>query len=108
MISWIACYDNACLIYRNEKENQLWYPSTSNGPPASLPLLVSKSEERSSADTIFIPKTVPSEIDPMEETYGLSNLKIKEREIIVKNQQYQLQLSYHEKHENCDDFTQAE
>ena len=97
-----------CLIHWSEKENQLWYPSTSSGPPASLPLSVNESEEKSSADAIFTPKTVPSKIDPMKNTYGLSDLQIKEQEVIVENRQYQLQLNYYEKHKNCDNFTQAE
>ena len=105
MISWTACHDNACSIHQSKKENRLWYPSTLSGPPASLPLLVNKLEEGRSADAIFTPKTAPSKIDPMEDTYRLSDLQIKEQKVSVKNRQYQLLLSYHEKHENCNDFT---
>ena len=108
MISWTACHDDECSIHRSEKENRLWYPSTLSGPPVSLPLLVNELEEESSADAIFMPKTAPFEVDPMEDTYGLSELQIKEREVFVEDQQYKLQQSYHEKYENCDDFTQAE
>ena len=108
IISWTACYDNACLIYQSEKENRSWYLSTLSGPPASLLLSVNKLEEISSANTILTPKTALSKIDPMEDTYRLSELQIKEQEVIVENWQYQLQFSYHEKHKKCDDFTQAE
>ena len=55
-----------------------------------------------------MPKTAPSEVDSMEDTYGLSELQIEEQEVLVENQQYKLQQSYHENHENCDNFTQAE
>ena len=85
MISWTACHDDECSIYRSEKENRLWYPSASSGPPASLPLLVNKSDTGSSADAIFTPKTAPSKVDPMEDTYGLSKLQIEEREVLVEN-----------------------
>ena len=90
MISWIACHDNMCSIHQSEKKTQLWYPSTLSRPSASLHLSVNKSEEKSSVNTIFTPKTAPSEIDPMEDTYRLSKLQIKEREVIVENRQYQL------------------
>ena len=78
MIFWTACYDNECSIHWSKKENQLWYPSISSRPPASLPLLVSKLEEKSSTDTIFISKTIPSKINPIENTYRLNNLQIQE------------------------------
>ena len=54
-----------------------------------------------------MPKTTLSEIDPIKDTYGLSNLQIQEWEIVVGTRQYYLQLSYHKKFENYDNFTQA-
>ena len=76
MISWIACHDNECLIYWSKKENQLSYFSILSGLSASLPLLVSKPEERNNADAIFTPKTTLFKIDPMEDMYRLSKLQI--------------------------------
>ena len=107
MISWTACHDHECLIHQSEKENHLWYLSTSSRPSANLLLLVNELEKRSSVDAIFIPKTALSKIDSMEDTYRLSKLQIEEWKVIVENWQYQLQLSYHEKHKNYDNFTQA-
>ena len=90
------------------KKNRLWYLSTSSRPSASLPLSVNKLEKKSSVDAIFMPKTALFKINPIEDTYKLSKLQIEKREVIVKNQQYQLQLSYYKKHENFDNFTQTE
>ena len=43
----------------------------------------------------------------MEDMYRLSKMQIQKQKNIVKTQQYQLQLSYHKKFDNCNDFTQA-
>ena len=78
MISWTTYHNNEYSIYQNKKVNQLWYSSISSKPLANLPLLVSKSEEKSSADAIFTPKTVPSETDPIKDilqTKQLANLR---------------------------------
>ena len=44
----------------------------------------------------------------MENIYRLSKMQIKKQENIIEMRQYQLQLGYHNKFDNCNNFTQAE
>ena len=89
-------------------EQLIWKKTAEVQSQLFLVLSINKLKERSSANVIFIPKIVWSKINDMEDTYKFSKMQIQEQENIVETWQYQLQLSYHNKFDNCDNFIQAE
>lgn len=67
-------------------------------------LIIKLQKNNSVRNYFFIPKTLSSKINLIENNYNLSKMEILTQENQVKTQQFQLQKSYHTKENRCDNF----